>query len=87
MLTADKSSATAHLPMEVGYCMARGLKFEDALEGVTIRPARFLGVGDMVGSIEVGKDADIAIFNGNPFENFTLCRFTMIDGVIYKNEL
>ncbi|MBQ6933241.1 MAG: amidohydrolase family protein [Clostridia bacterium] len=87
MLTADKSSATAHLPMEIGYCMARGLKFDDALEGITIRPARFLGVGDKVGSIEIGKDADIAIFNGNPFENFTLCKLTMIDGVVYKNEL
>ena len=87
MLTQDTGSQTALLPMYIGFCMARGLKEQDAFEGITIRAAKFLGVGDHVGSIEVGKDADLAIFDGHPFSNFTLCKLTMIDGVIYKNEL
>ena len=87
MLTQDTGSQTALLPMYIGFCMARGLKEQDAFEGITIRAAKFLGIGDQVGSIEVGKDADLAIFDGHPFSNFTLCKLTMIDGVIYKNEL
>lgn len=82
MLTADCSSQTAHLPMQIGFVMAHGLKEQDAFEGVTIRPAKFLGVGDKVGSIEVGKDADLALFDGHPFSNFTRCKLTMIDGEI-----
>ena len=61
MLTADTGSQTAHLPMHIGFCIARGLKEKDAFEGVTIRSAKFLGIDDKVGSIEVGKDADIII--------------------------
>ena len=87
MLTADTGSQTKFLPMHLGYCMARGLKEQDAFEGVTIRAAKFLGIGDKVGSIEVGKDADMAIFDGHPFSNMTLCKMTMIDGVIYNNDL
>ena len=87
MLTADTGSQTAHLPMHIGFCIARGLKEKDAFEGVTIRAAKLLGIDDKVGSIEVGKDADLAIFDGFPFSNLTLCKMTMIDGVVYKNEL
>ena len=87
MLTADTGSQTAHLPMHIGFCIARGLKEKDAFEGVTIRAAKLLGIEDKVGSIEVGKDADLAIFDGFPFSNLTLCKMTMIDGVVYKNEL
>ena len=87
MLTADSQSATAMLPVHIGICMAHGLKEQDAFEGVTIRSAKFLGIDDKVGSIEVGKDADIAIFDGHPFCNFTRCKLTMIDGVVYHNTL
>jgi len=79
-LTADEASGTKWLPTHVGIAMARGLSFERAMEALTIRPAKLLAVEDKVGSLEVGKDADIAIFDGMPFENLTTCVATMING-------
>lgn len=86
-LTRDTSSATRWLPVDIGICMARGLSEQAAFEAVTIRPAKLLGLADRVGSIEVGKDADIAVFDGHPFSNFTLCKATMIDGQFEYNAL
>lgn len=79
-LTADDSSGTKWLPIHVGIAMSQGLSFEAAMEAVTIRPAKLLGLADRLGSLEVGKDADLAIFNGMPFSNLSLCEATMIDG-------
>lgn len=82
----DAASETRFLPTHIGLCMARGLSEETALRSVTINPAKLLGISDRVGSLEVGKDADIAIWSGHPFSNFTLCEKTIIDGIIYENE-
>ncbi len=83
-LTADTGSATCYLPMQIGVCIKKGgLKFEDALKGVTINAAKLLHIDDRTGSLEVGKDADIAVFDGNPFSNFTDCVATFIDGKRY----
>ena len=60
--------------------MRNGLSFEQALKCVTINPAKLLKLDDRIGSLEVGKDADIAIFNGMPFSNLTLCEQVIIDG-------
>ena len=81
-LTADGASDTVWLPSDIGIAMRYGLSFQTALESVTIRPARLLGLENRVGSLEVGKDADIAIFDGMPFENLTSCVATIIDGKI-----
>ncbi len=86
-LTADTGSETSRLPMTIGLLMRRGLSEEDAIKGVTINPAKVLQLEDRVGSLEVGKDADIAIFDGHPFDSMSLCRCVMIDGVVYKNSL
>ncbi|MCL2006796.1 MAG: amidohydrolase [Treponema sp.] len=85
VLTEDTASSTKYLPMHIGLCIARGLSEEMAYESVTIRPAKLLGLDKRIGSIEVGKDADIAIFNGMPFCNLTLCEKTIIEGVVYEN--
>ena len=67
---------------EAGMAAANGCSFNDAMEMITITPARILGVDDRVGSIEVGKDADIAMYDGDPFEWTTHCTGVIIDGQV-----
>ncbi len=56
------------LARQAGFAIRGGLSFEAALAAVTINPARMLGVDDRVGSIAVGKDADLVLWSGKPFE-------------------
>lgn len=86
-LTGDTASKTAWLPAEIGLLLRRGLSEESAFKSVTINAAELLGIDDKVGTLDIGKDADIAIFDGYPFSNMTLCRLTMIDGIVYHNTL
>lgn len=51
------------------------------MKAITINPAEHIGVADRVGSLEVGKDADVVITNGCPFEVMTEVRAVFIDGV------
>ncbi len=75
------------LPLCAGMAVKAGLSFEDGLKAITINPAKICGVADRVGSIEPGKDADIAIFDGNPMEITTKTLYTIIDGkIVYDAE-
>ena len=60
-----------------------GASEEEALRMITLNAARQLGVQDRVGSIEVGKDADLAIFNGHPFAPASRVEMTLIDGRVF----
>jgi imidazolonepropionase-like amidohydrolase len=60
-----------------------GLTEEEALKLITINPAIQLGVDKIVGSLEVGKHGDIAIFNEHPLSAYTLCDMTIIEGAVY----
>jgi imidazolonepropionase-like amidohydrolase len=62
--------------------MRGGLPFDAALAAVTINPARMMGVDDRVGSIEVGKDADLVLWNGKPFEPTSAIIGVLLDGVL-----
>lgn len=73
------------LPLCAGLAVKSGLDLEEGYRAITIHPAIICGVADRVGSLEVGKDADIAIFTGNPMEVFTRTLYTIIDGeVVYE---
>lgn len=73
------------LPICAGFAAREGLGIEEGLKAITINAAEICNVSSRVGSIEVGKDADIAIFNGNPMEVFTKTMYTIIDGkIVYK---
>ncbi len=82
-LIADEGWGTQFLPSHIGTCMREGLSEKAAFKAVTINPAKALGLDDRIGSLEVGKDADIAIFNGHPFSNMTKCIRTIIDGKVF----
>ena len=70
------------LPLCAGLAVKAGLDLEEGYKSLTIYPATICGVNDRVGSLEVGKDADIAIFDGNPMEVFTETLYTIINGQI-----
>lgn len=84
-LSQDASGGISHLPMNVGRAIANGLDEQTAFESVTINPAKLLGVDNRMGSIEVEKDADLAIWTGHPFSSLSRCEITIIDGEIYNN--
>lgn len=70
------------LPICAGLCVKSGMPMEEALKAITIHAAQICNVADRVGSLEVGKDADIAIFDGNPLEVFTEVYCTLINGEV-----
>ena len=72
---------------EAGVAAANGLSFEEALASITIDAARLLGVDDRVGSLEVGKDADIALYDGDPFEYTTHAIGVLIDGNVVSTDV
>ncbi len=75
-------SLIASLPLCAGLAVKAGLPMDEGFRAITIYAAKICGVDERVGSLEVGKDADIAIFNGNPMEIFTETLYTIIDGEI-----
>lgn len=80
-------SLIQYLPICAGLAVKEGLEMEEGLKTITINPAKICRVDGRVGSIEEGKDADIAIFDGNPMEVFTNTLYTIIDGkVVYERE-
>ena len=78
-------SMIQYLPLCAGLAVKHGLPVEEGLKALTINAARICRVDDRVGSLKAGKDADIAIFTGNPMEVFTETLYTIIDGkVVYE---
>ena len=69
-----------YLPLCAGYAIKAGMDPFDALQAITIHPAEHIGVSDRVGSIEVGKDADLVIIDGSPFEVSSTVRQVYIAG-------
>lgn len=72
---------------EAGVAAANGLSMRDALATITIDAARILGLEKRIGSIEKGKDADLAMYDGDPFEYTTHCVGTMINGQLVSETI
>lgn len=81
-------SRIQYLPLCAALAAKEGLPKDEALKAITINAAQICNVADRVGSLEVGKDADIAIFDGNPLDVFSKIMYTIINGkiVFQKNE-
>ena len=70
-----------YLPLCAGMAIKAGMDPVDALKAITLNPAEHIGVADRVGSLEAGKDADLVITAGSPFEVLTEVKAVFIDGV------
>lgn len=82
-INSDSGELNRHLYHEAAKSQKYGdLSDDEALALVTINPAIQLGIDDRVGSIEVGKDADLAIFEGHPLSIYAIPEVTLVDGVV-----
>lgn len=75
-----------YLPICAALASREGMEEEEALRSITINAAEALNVAHRVGSIETGKDADIVVYSGHPFDLRNKVKFVMINGEIVKNQ-
>ena len=80
IITDNSVIPQQYLPLCAGMAVKAGMDEFDALKAITINPAEHIGVADRVGTLEVGKDADVVITNGCPFEVMTEVKVVFIDG-------
>ena len=80
IITDNSVIPQQYLPLCAGMAVKAGMDPFDALKAITINPAEHIGVADRVGSLEVGKDADVVITAGSPFEVLTEVKAVFIDG-------
>ena len=78
--SGDCCSEVRNLPSVAGMASAFGLSRADALRSVTLGPAQIFGVGDRLGSIDVGKIANLVVTDGDMLEAKTNTRYLFIDG-------
>ena len=90
-INSDSGELIRHLYHEAAKTQRYGdLTDNEALRLITINPATQLGIGDRVGSIEKGKDGDIAIFSAHPLSVYAIPQMTIVDGIVkfdLKNDL
>ena len=83
-INSDSDERIRRLNLDAAKMMKYGgVPEEDSLKMVTLNPAKQLGIDKRTGSIDVGKDADIAIWNAHPFSVYSRCDMTLIEGDVY----
>jgi imidazolonepropionase-like amidohydrolase len=75
------SADSRNLPYAAGYAVAYGLPYDEAMKAITLNPAEMFGVGDKLGSLDVGKVANVVIANGDPLDVRTSVQQVFIEGV------
>jgi imidazolonepropionase-like amidohydrolase len=82
-LNSDDAERMRHLFNDAAKTVRfGGLSELEAIKTLTINPARLLGIDKRVGTIETGKDADLAVFSRNPLDPYTVCQMTIVDGKV-----
>jgi imidazolonepropionase-like amidohydrolase len=82
-LNSDDAERMRHLFNDAAKTVRfGGLSEIEAIKMLTLNPARMLGIDKRVGTIEAGKDADLAVFNRNPLDPYTVCQMTIVDGKV-----
>ena len=74
------SGDVRNLPYAAGYAVAYGLPYDEALKAITLNPAEMFGLGDSLGSLDVGKTANIVVANGDPLDVRSSVKQVFIDG-------
>ena len=84
VVKSDDAELIRHMNLEAAKSLRYGnMPEEAAIRMVTLNSARELNLDDRIGSIEVGKDGDLAVFNGHPFSPFSRCELTIIEGDVW----
>jgi imidazolonepropionase-like amidohydrolase len=81
-IQTDEMSAVKYLAINAALAVREGMEEEEALRAITIHPAEIIGVDHRVGSLEVGKDADIVVLSGHPLDYRTVTELVLIDGAV-----
>ncbi|MBI2517998.1 MAG: amidohydrolase family protein [Opitutae bacterium] len=76
---------TRIIVFEAAVAAANGLGFDAALASITLDAAKILGIAGRTGSLEAGKDADLALFDGDPFEYTSHCTGTLVGGQVFAD--
>ncbi len=86
-IQTDEMSAVKYLTINAALAVREGMPEDEALKAITLNAAEIIGVADRVGSLEVGKDADVVVFSGHPLEYRTVVDLVLVDGqVAYRRE-
>ena len=75
------SHSARNLPYAAGFAVAYGLPYDDALKAITLNVAEMFGFGDKLGSLDVGKMANVVVANGDPLDVRTDVKQVYIQGV------
>jgi imidazolonepropionase-like amidohydrolase len=76
----EDMGGSRNLPYEAGYAVAYGLPYDEALKAITLNPAEMFGLGDKIGSLDVGKTANVVVANGDPLDVRTAVKQVFIEG-------
>ena len=80
-------SAVRYLAINAALAVREGMPEEEAVKAVTINAAEIIGVQARVGSLEPGKDADVVIFSGHPFDYRTVAEKVFVEGeLVYERK-
>ncbi len=86
-IQTDEMSAVKYLTINAALAVREGMPEEEALKAITLNAAEIIGVADRVGSLQVGKDADVIVLSGHPFDYRTVVELVLVDGqVAYKRQ-
>ena len=86
IITDNSVIPQQYLPLCAGMAVKAGMDPFAALQAITINPAKHIGIADRVGSIEVGKDADLVLTDGCPFEVMTNVKAVLINGAVVSQK-
>jgi imidazolonepropionase-like amidohydrolase len=86
-IQTDEMSAVKYLNINAALAVREGMPEEEALKAITITAAEVIGVQERVGSLEAGKDADVVIFSGHPFDYRSVAEVVLVDGKIAYRRL